>query len=85
MCCLSVEPPYFIPMINDVAKRLDSPLRPEDLAALQSVLARVCELKGDSQTSEQAEKHARLLINLYQSGIRNRHQLIAMLTGKRFP
>ena len=72
-------------MINDVAKNLDAPLGPEDLAFLQFVLARVCECRGDLPDSSQAEKHAALLINLYQSGIRNRHQLLAMLTGKKFP
>lgn len=72
-------------MIHDVAKKLASPLRPEDLALLQSVLEKVCLLRGDRQNSAQAEKHAKLLIDLYQSGIRSRHQLLAMLTGKRFP
>lgn len=72
-------------MINDVAKQLAAPLRPEDLALLQSVLEKVLELRGDGQNPAQAEKHAKLLINLYQSGIRSRHQLLAMLTGRRFP
>lgn len=72
-------------MISEVAKILDAPLRPEDLALLQSVLAKVCELRGDGENTAQAEHHAKLLINLYQSGIRSRHQLLAMLTGKRFP
>ncbi|KQW26385.1 hypothetical protein ASC71_20645 [Rhizobium sp. Root1240] len=72
-------------MINDVAKKLASPLRPEDLALLQSVLEKVCQLRGDRENSAQVEKHAKLLINLFQSGIRSRHQLLAMLTGKRFP
>lgn len=72
-------------MIHDVAKRLDAALRPEALSVLQTVLVRVCSLRGDELTSPQAEKHAKLLISLYQSGIRNRHQLVAMLTGRKFP
>lgn len=76
---------YIEAMISEVAKILDAPLRPEDLALLQSVLAKVCELRGDGENTAQAEHHAKLLINLYQSGIRSRHQLLAMLTGKRFP
>lgn len=72
-------------MIHEVAHKLDAALRPDDLAVLQTALAKVCELRGDDPTSNKAEQHAKLLITLYQSGIRNRHQLVAMLTGRRFP
>jgi len=72
-------------MIHDIAQKLNTALRPDDLAVLQEILALVCELRGELQASPQAEKDAKLLINLYQSGVRNRHQLVAMLTGKKFP
>jgi hypothetical protein len=72
-------------MIHDVAKKLNTVLTPEDLALLQNAFARVCELRGVSQTSLPAQESAKVLINLYQSGIRNRYQLVAMLTGQRFP
>jgi hypothetical protein len=72
-------------MIHDVAKKLNSVLTPEDLALLDKAFARVCELRGVSQASPSAQESAKVLINLYQSGIRNRFQLIAMLTGQRFP
>jgi hypothetical protein len=72
-------------MIHDIADKLNSPLRPDDLSVLHDVLTRVCELRGEASTPPQAEKDAKLLINLYQSGVRNRHQLVAMLTGKKFP
>lgn len=72
-------------MIREIAKSQNSALGPEDLSVLQTVLLRVCELRGDNPQSPQAEKHAKILISLYQSGIRNRHQLVAMLTGRKFP
>ncbi len=72
-------------MIHDVAKKLNSVLTAEDLALLDKAFARVCELRGISQTSPPAQDSAKVLINLYQSGIRNRFQLVAMLTGQRFP
>jgi hypothetical protein len=72
-------------MIHDVAKKLNSVLTPEDLALLEKAFARVCELRGLSPASPPAQESAKVLINLYQSGIRNRFQLVAMLTGQRFP
>jgi hypothetical protein len=72
-------------MIQEVAQKLKAPLRPEDLALLQKALITVCEIRGEEITSVVAEEHAKLMITLFQSGIRNRHQLIAMLTGRRFP
>jgi hypothetical protein len=72
-------------MIHDVAKNLNSALTPDDLALLEKAFARVCELRGVSQASPQAQEGAKVLISLYQSGIRNRFQLVAMLTGQRFP
>lgn len=72
-------------MIHDVAKKLNSVLKPEDLALLDKAFVRVCELRGVSQSSPLAHESAKVLINLYQSGIRNRFQLVAMLTGQKFP
>lgn len=72
-------------MIHDVAKKLNSVLTAEDLALLDKAFARVCELRSISQTSPPAHESAKILINLNQSGIRNRFQLVAMLTGQRFP
>jgi len=72
-------------MINDIAAKLNAVLTPEDVAFLQATFARVCELRGVSQASPQAQESAKMLINLYQSGIRNRYQIIAMMTGQRFP
>jgi hypothetical protein len=70
-------------MIHDVAKKLNTVLTPEDLALLQNAFARVCELRGDSHNSAPAQESAKVLISLYQSGIRNRYQLVAMLTGAK--
>lgn len=53
-------------MIHDIAQKLNTALRPDDLAVLQEVLALVCEVRGELQNSPQAEKDARLLISLYQ-------------------
>lgn len=72
-------------MIQDVAQKLNTVLTPGDLEVLQIAYARVCELRGVSQTSTPAQESARVLIDLYQSGIRNRDQLVAMLTGQGFP
>ncbi|EKF61568.1 hypothetical protein QWE_00150 [Agrobacterium albertimagni AOL15] len=72
-------------MIHDVAKKLNSVLTADDLALLEKAFARVCELRDISQTSPPAQESAKVLINLYKSGIRNRFQLVAMLTGQRFP
>jgi hypothetical protein len=72
-------------MIHEVALKLKAPLRPDDLALLQNALAKICEIRGYAITSPHAEENAKVLITLFQSGIRNRHQLIAMLTGRRFP
>lgn len=72
-------------MILEVAQKLKAPLRPDDLALLQNVLVKVCEMRHHDISSAQAEENAKVLITLFQSGIRNRHQLIAMLTGRRFP
>jgi hypothetical protein len=72
-------------MIEEVAQTLKASLRPDDLALLQSVLIKVCSAGGKEITSLEAEKHAQNMLMLYQSGIRNRHQLFAMLTGRKFP
>jgi hypothetical protein len=72
-------------MIHEVAQKLQAPLRPDDLALLQNALIKVCEIRGEEITSLEAQEHAKVTIMLFQSGIRNRHQLIAMLTGRRFP
>ncbi|KQW26310.1 hypothetical protein ASE36_20185 [Rhizobium sp. Root274] len=72
-------------MILKVAQKLKAPLRPDDLALLQSALVKVCEIRHQEITSPQAEENAKVLITLFQSGIRNRYQLVAMLTGRKFP
>jgi hypothetical protein len=72
-------------MIDEVAQKLKVPLRPDDLALLHNALVNICELRGQVIASPQAEENAKVLITLFQSGIRNRHQLIAMVTGRRFP
>lgn len=72
-------------MIDDVAKNVEPPLRPEDLAMLERAQHAICAFKRLDPNSAQASENARLLVNLFQSGIRNRHQLVAMLTGKKFP
>ena len=72
-------------MFDDIAKKVEPPLRPEDLAMLERALQTVCAFKRLEPGSQQAAEDAKLLINLFQSGIRNRHQLVAMLTGKKFP
>lgn len=72
-------------MIDDTARKLDAPLSPVDLALLQRVLTEVCDIRGQAHLSPEAEQSAKVIINLYQSGIRNRHQLVAMMTGRKFP
>lgn len=76
---------YVAAMINDAAKNTEPPLRPEDLEMLERAHHAVCVFKRLEPNSAQASENAKLLINLFQSGIRNRHQLVAMLTGKKFP
>ncbi|MGE8106429.1 hypothetical protein ACQKP1_22315 [Allorhizobium sp. NPDC080224] len=72
-------------MINETALKLDAPLGPVDLALLQRALTEVCDIRGQAHVSPEAEQNAKVIINLYQSGIRNRHQLVAMMTGRKFP
>lgn len=72
-------------MIHDVAKKLNSVLTPEDLALLEKAFVRVCELRGVSPASPSAQESAKVLIHLYQSGIRSRYQLVATMTGQKFP
>lgn len=72
-------------MIGDIAKNLEPPLRPEDLAMLERAHSVVCAFKRLKPDSPEASENAKLLINLFQSGISNRYQLVAMLTGKKFP
>ncbi|MFN3628030.1 MAG: hypothetical protein ACK4S3_09160 [Parvibaculum sp.] len=72
-------------MIEETARKLDAPLGPVDLALLQRVLTDVCATRGQAHASPEAEQSAKVIINLFQSGIRNRHQLVAMMTGHKFP
>jgi hypothetical protein len=72
-------------MIEEVAEKLKASVRSDDLALLQGVLIKVCCVRGQEITSPEAEKHAKNMLMLYQSGIRNRHQLFAILTGQMFP
>ncbi|MCZ8158802.1 MAG: hypothetical protein O9256_02795 [Rhizobiaceae bacterium] len=72
-------------MFDHVAKKVEPPLRSEDLAMLERAHHAVCTFKRLDPNSAQASENAKLLINLFQSGIRNRHQLVAMLTGRKFP
>ncbi|MGC4411039.1 hypothetical protein D4A92_23560 (plasmid) [Rhizobium rosettiformans] len=72
-------------MMDETARKLDAPLSPVDLALLQRVLTEVCDIRGQADVSPEAEHSAKVIINLYQSGIRNRHQLVAMMTGRKFP
>lgn len=72
-------------MIDEVAQKLKAPLRPDDLELLQNALIKVCEFGGTEITSLEAEEHAKVLIMLFQSGVRSNRQLVAMLTGRRFP
>ncbi len=61
-------------MIDNVAKNVEPPLCPEDLAMLERAHHAVCVFKRLEPNSAQASENAKLLINLFQSGIRNRHQ-----------
>lgn len=72
-------------MIDEAARKLDAPLSPLDLGLLQRVFTDVCNIRGEEHVSPQAEQDAKVIINLYQSGIRNRHQLVAMMTGRKLP
>lgn len=72
-------------MIHEAAQKLNAPLTPQDLMLLQRALEKVCEIRSASPTSVQAEEDAKVVIHLFQSGIRNRHQLVVMLTGRKFP
>jgi hypothetical protein len=74
-----------LPMIEETARKLDAPLGPVDLALLQRVLMDVCAARGQAHASPEAEQSAKVIINLFQSGIRNRHQLVAIMTGRKFP
>ncbi len=72
-------------MIHDAAKKLNVVITADDLRLLQDVFRKVCELRDQEPNSPRAEESAKILINLFQSGIRNRHQLVAMMTGRKFP
>jgi hypothetical protein len=72
-------------MIDAIAKKLDLSLDPNDMVMLDQALGAVCVFKCQEPDSRPAQKDAELLMQLFQSGIRNRHQLVAMLTGRRFP
>ncbi|KQW26301.1 hypothetical protein ASE36_20140 [Rhizobium sp. Root274] len=72
-------------MIEVVAEKLKASLKPDDLALLQGVLVEICSARGEEITSPELEKYADNLIILFQSGIRVRRQLVAMLTGQIFP
>jgi hypothetical protein len=72
-------------MLHDNARTLDAPLSPADLALLEDAFSTVCEIRGYLPASPKAEELARTLLSFFQSGIRNRNQLIAMMTGRRFP
>lgn len=83
--CPVITTSYVRGMIHAIAHKLNTVLDPDDLNLLHDVLLRVCEARGELETSPQSEKDAKLLIGLYQSSVRNRQQLLAMLTGKKFP
>ncbi|QEE43634.1 hypothetical protein FVA81_03140 (plasmid) [Rhizobium sp. WL3] len=72
-------------MIDETARKLDAPIGPVELALLQRVLTDVCDIRGQAHTSPEAEQSAKVIISLFESGIRNRHQLVAMMTGRKFP
>ncbi len=69
--------------IHDIAQKLNTALRPDDLAVLQEILALVRELRGELQASPQAEKDAKLLINLYQSGVPKQTSARCDANGKK--
>lgn len=72
-------------MLDDAASKLSIPLDPRDLAFLQGIHRAVCDARGIVPSSIKAEESAKVLLSLFQSGIRNKFQLIAMMTGRKFP
>lgn len=55
------------------------PLQPEELNMLQRVFDVTCAAAGIRKNSPQAEGLAATLLKLFQSGVRDEHQLEAMI------
>ena len=59
--------------------RSHSPVDPAELAMLQRVLDEACESRNVSKKSCDARNMAALLVELYAHGVRQEHQLSAMV------
>ncbi|MDR6820805.1 hypothetical protein J2X76_006005 [Neorhizobium sp. 2083] len=55
------------------------PIEPEEMEMLQRVFDQVCNVRGFRKQTPEAVDVARLIMNLYQHGIRLERQLIAMV------
>ncbi|OHV77241.1 hypothetical protein [Rhizobium sp. LCM 4573] len=61
-------------------------ITPADLAMLESVLEEILTRRGIAKGTDAASRIAVDLLDLFQHGIRNKQQLLAMLSGtKNFP
>lgn len=61
-------------------------IEPDEMAMLQSVLCQILKRRGISEESRAATRIAEDLISLFQHGVRDDRQLLAMLSGsKNFP
>jgi hypothetical protein len=60
-------------------------ISPAELAVLQDVFDRLCQLRDIAPDSIPAERLAADLIDMFIHGIRKPKQLLAMLSGKHYP
>jgi|GEM_PF-670232 len=77
---IGTDPPIFRGMIQNHAPTA-SAMTADELHSLQKTFDAICEQRGLIKGSSSAANVARELVDLYQSGIRDRRQLVSMLTG----
>jgi hypothetical protein len=63
--------------------RHDEPLTSEDLAKCQLILEEFCTLNNVTLPSEEAERVAAIVIELYQQGVHELHQLRPLVDAAR--
>lgn len=55
------------------------PIEPEELDMLQRVFDNICEMRHFRKKTDEAVELAAMVMNLYQHGIRDEQQLLAMI------
>lgn len=62
-----------------------SPVEPHEMGMLQRVFDEILTARGIGEDTDTASQAAADLISLFQHGIRDERQLLAMLSGRSFP